>query len=192
MTRPVLGAALLTLGLATVAPWADGAWLELTDRQREQAMRVGEQSVTTEVFGAEWRVSNGSGDSVSVITPFHRLAWAARHAAFKNETVKPQEQQRILGELKERLRLEVNVVGPREDFARFLAPRLRVGDRDIAPALVQNERTAVRQENGRYLARCVYWFPSTDLTPTTRLTLILRDGDGRELSAFPIDLATMR
>jgi len=42
---------------------------------------------------------------------------------------------------------------------------------------VQNERTAIRQENGRYLARCVYWFPTKDLTGTARPVLVVRDAE---------------
>ncbi len=65
-------------------------------------------------------------------------------------------------------------------------------DREIEPALVQNERTAVRQDNGRYLARCVYWFPTKDLTGTSRPVLVVRDAEGQAVSRFAIDLARMR
>ena len=82
--------------------------------------------------------------------------------------------------------------GPREDFARFYTPRLRVGDREIEPAFVQNERTAVRQADGRYLARCVYSFPTRDLTGKSRVALVVWDVDGRDVSRFTLDLSTMR
>jgi hypothetical protein len=82
--------------------------------------------------------------------------------------------------------------GPREDFARFLAPRLIAGDREIEPAFVQNERTAARQESGTYLARCVYGFPTRDLTGKSRVVLVVRDADGRDVSRFTIDLSAMR
>lgn len=187
---PAVGALALVLAAATAQ--ADGAWLALTERQREQALRVGQRSVTVESFGEEWRVVNGAGESLTVITPFHRLAWAARHAAFKNEAVQPKEQDRLIEELKERLRFEVNLQGPREDFARYFRPRLVLGARQIEPSLVQNERTGIRQENGTYLARCVYWFPSKDIIGTSRLTLVVRDADGRDVTNFAIDLGTMR
>ena len=184
--------AALALVLAAGTARADGAWLALTDRQREEALRVGQRGATVESFGDEWRVVNGAGESVTVITPFHRLAWAARHAAFKNEAVKPKEQERLLEELKERLRFEVNLVGPREDFARYFRPRLLLGPRQIEPSLVQNERTGIRQENGTYLARCAYWFPSQDITGTSHVTLVVRNADGRDVTNFAIDLGTMR
>jgi hypothetical protein len=190
--RPVTCTALvLGLGLAGLGS-AAGAWLALTDREKEEALRVGQRSITTEVFGAEWRILNGAGESVTVITPFHRLALAARHAAFRNEPLKAQDQQRMLDELKERLMFEVNLLGPRPEFARYLAPRLLAGDREIEPALVQNERTALRQESGAYLARCRYWFSSKELTAGSPLVLVVRDPEGRQVARFAIDLARMR
>ena len=70
-------------------------------------------------------------------------------------------------------------------------PRL-VGDREIKPTFVQNERTAQRQDDGRYLARCVYGFPTRDINGRGPATLIVADGDGRDVSRFAIDLGKMR
>jgi hypothetical protein len=191
MSRRLAFAALFLLAVSAHGPLG-AASLTLTDREKEEALRTGRQSLTNEVFGGEWRVANEKSESVTVITPFHRLALAARHAAFKNEAVKPQDQQRMLNEFKERLVFEVNLLGPRPEFARFLAPRLLAGDREIEPALVQNERTALRQENGAYLARCRYWFPNKELAAASQLVLVVRDPDGQPLARFPIDLARMR
>ena len=191
MSRRLLGG-LLTLAAATASVPAGGATLVLGEREQQEALRVGQRSVTSETFGDEWRVVSGSGESVTVITPFHRLALAARNAAFKHEPLKPQDQERMLRELKERLVFWVDLRGPREDFARHLNPRLLAGDREIEPALVQNERTAVRRDDGRYLARCVYSFPTKDLSATTRLSLVVRDSDGQPVARFPIDLGQMR
>src|SRR5207247_1185691 len=82
--------------------------------------------------------------------------------------------------------------GAREDFARFYTARLRLGDREVEPAFVQNERTAVRKDDGRYLARCVYGFATRNLTGTSRVALVVRDADGRDVGWFTIDLSTMR
>ena len=164
----------------------------LSEREQQQALVVGQRSVTNESFGGEWRILQGSGESVEVVTPFHRLALAARHAAFKNEPLKPQDQEKMLTELKDRLMLWVYLQGPSEQFARHFTPRLVVDDREIEPALVQNERTAIRQENGRYLARCVYWFPTKDLTGTARPVLVVRDAEGQPVTRFAIDLTRMR
>ena len=163
----------------------------LGESEQQAAIRAGERSTTAEAFDREWRVSSG-GESVTVLTPFHRLVVAARHAAFKNETVKPAEVSRVLKQDAARLVVWVQVRGKREDFARHFAPRLVAGTREVKPVFVQNERTAMRQEDGVYVARCVYGFPLRDLTGRDRLTLRVADGDGRDVSRFTIDLSTMR
>ncbi len=190
MTRARLAA--LVVVLAAWTPAVGAATLALGDRERDEALVAGQRSVTSESFGTEWRVLNGGGESVSVMTPFHRLALAARHSAFKNEPLKIQDQNRMLQDLRERLMFWVELRGDKEDFARFLAPRLSVGDRVIQPSIVQNERTAMREEGGRYLARCVYWFPAKDFAGDSRLVLRIQTPDGQERSRFDIDLAKMR
>ena len=183
--------ALLVLLLAA-APLARAASFTLEPQQRSDALRVGTQSVTRDGFDAEWRVANPAGESLTVITPFHRLVLAARNAAFKNERMKDSEPEKLLREQQDRLVIWASLRGPREDFARFLAPRILLGDREIEPSFVQNERTAMRVEGGSYLARCVYGFPSKEIAPKSRVILVVRDPEGRDVSRFTIDLASMR
>lgn len=184
-------AALLTVTLLGGAP-ALAASFTLSPSDQEAALRVGQRSVTNDAFDVEWRVANGAGDSVMVVTPFHRLVLAGRHAAFRNEKLPPDEPARLLREQQDRLIVRAQLRGPREDFARYLSPRLVVGEREVEPAFVQNERTAGRLESGAYLARCVYGFPTRDLTGRSRVLLIVRDPEGRDVSRFTIDLARMR
>ena len=164
----------------------------LGQEERGDAVRVGARSVTSESFDAEWRVASSSGDRLTVMTPFHRLVLAARHAAFKNERLKDDEPEKLLRSQQDRLVIWAELRGPRQDFARFYAPRILLGDRAIEPAFVQNERTALRTDGGGYLARCVYRFPTKDMTEKARLLLVIRDADGRDVSRFTIDLASMR
>jgi hypothetical protein len=188
-----LRAAACLLGLFVVGPpGALAVSFTLGPEQRSDAIRVGARSVTQESFDAEWRVANPSGDSVIVLTPFHRIVIASRQAAFKNEPLKPDEPEKLLKSQQDRLVILAQLRGPREDFARFYAPRLLAGGQEIAPAFVQNERTAARTEAGTYVARCTYRFPTKDLTASSRLTLVIRDADGRDVSSFTIDLAAMR
>ena len=182
--------ALLVLSLAG-PPVVTAASFTLENQQKSDALRAGARSITLESFDAEWRVANPASASVVVITPFHRLVMAARHAAFKNERLK-ESPEKLLREQQDRLVIWAHLRGPREDFARFYAPRILFGDREIEPSFVQNERTAVRTDVGAYLARCVYGFPTKELTPKARLLLVVRDADGREVDRFTIDLAAMR
>ena len=97
-------AAACLLGLLVVGPpGALAASFTLGPEQRSDAIRVGARSVTQESFDAEWRVANPSGDNVTVVTPFHRIVMAARHAAFKNEPLKPDEPEKLLKSQQDRL-----------------------------------------------------------------------------------------
>ena len=188
MTRVLL----LVVAALTLGSEAGAASFTLTDAAKRAAIRTGERSITSESFDREWRVSNGGGENAMVVTPFHRLTVAARHAAFKNEALKPKEIERVLKEDAGRLVLWVNLRGRSEDFARHYVPRLESGERHIRASFVQNERTAVRQEDGAFMARCVYGFPIQDLTGTARVALVVADAGGRDVSRFTIDLAGMR
>ena len=184
------GAALLLL-LAGVGG-GEAASFTLGERQMQEAIEVGERSVTRDGLGDEWRARNAAGDVVTVMTPFHRLAIAARHAAFRKQPLKPRDRDRLLKEQHERLVFWVELKGAQEDFARFYAPRLVVGPRVVEPSFTQNERTLPRAEDGKFLARCVYGFPTKALSGTGKVVLVVRDSDGRDVSSFTIDLASMR
>jgi hypothetical protein len=171
---------------------ASAASFTLTPGETRAALRFGADSVQVEAFDAEWRVDNGRGETVVVLTPFHRLAIAARHAAFKNEEVRPAELDRLLRDQRDRLVLWAYLTGRREDFARGLRPELRLGDRTIKAAFVQNERTPAPASGGGYLARCLYTFPTKELSGASRVVLVVRDADGREAHTFAIDLGAMR
>lgn len=185
--------AVAVLGWLLAGTRVDAALLFLTEAQQTDALRAGRRSVIVETgFDAEWRVENASGESLTVITPFYRLALAARNAAFKNEAVKPQDQGKMLEELKDRLMFWVHLYGAREDFARYYAPRLLVGDVEVEPVFVQNERTGLRQPNGSFLARSVYAFPTKGVAGSSKVALVIRDPDGQLKSRFAVDLAKMR
>jgi len=181
------------LALLLAGPSAAGAVsFTLEPQQRTDALKVGAESITRDSFDTEWRVTNQSGETLMVITPFHRLVLAARNAAFKNERMKDTEPEKLLREQQDRLVIWANLHGRREDFARFYAPRILLNDREIEPTFVQNERTALRTEGGGYLARCVYGFPVKELSPKGRVVLVVRDPDGKDVTRFTIDLASMR
>ena len=185
--------AAIPLALVLVGPAiASAVSFTLEPQQRTEALRMGADSITRDTFDTEWRVANQAGESLTIMTPFHRLVLAARNAAFKNEPMKESEPDKLLREQQDRLVIWANLLGRREDFAKFYAPRIVVGDHEIEPTFVQNERTALRTEGGGYLARCVYTFPVKEIAPKGRVVLVVRDPDGRDVSRFTIDLASMR
>jgi hypothetical protein len=184
--------AVVVVVTGSVAGDVRAASLQLSETERTAAVRFGTASVQSDAFGEEWRVSNGNGEAVTVLTPFHVVANAARHATFKNDPLKPADLDKLLRGHDKRLVLIVTLRGPREDFAQRYAPRLLAGDREIKPTFVQNERTAGRRDDGIYVAQCTYGFPTRDLSATTRASLVIGDGAGRDVVTFVIDLASMR
>ena len=184
--------AIAALVLLATASRADAVSFSLTDKQILEAVDTGEKSLMRDTVGGEWRVRNAAGEALTVMTPFHRLALAARHAAFRNEPLKPRDRARALKEQQDRLVFLVELKGGRDDFARFYRPRLHMGPREIEPSFTQNERTAARGEDGKYLAHCIYGFPTKMLSGTAKVVLVIRDGDGRDLTSFTVDLSSMR
>lgn len=190
--RVVVVAAMVACAVSAGSRAGAAASLVLGDAEKRQALAYGRQTATSETFDAEWRVKNAAGDSVAVLTPFHRLVIASRHAAFRDEPLRPNEPDRLLREQKDRLVLSLSLRGRGEVFARFFVPELLVRDRKVKPSFAQNDRTPERLEDGVYLARCVYAFPVKELTGTSRVVLVVNDADGREATRFTIDLAAMR
>ncbi len=184
-------AGLVLLACAARSAPAAAVSFTLTEREQAEAIHVGERSVTAETFGGEWVRSTGAGE-VTVMTPFHRLALAARQAAFKQNTMTPADVEKLLREDRGRLVFWVSLRGPRGDFARFYEPVLQVGAGELRPSFVQNERSALREPDGRYLARSVYGFSTATLGTTAGVVLVVRDPDGNEVARFPVDLASIR
>lgn len=188
----VLGGVTLGCVLLANASASAAASFVLTEAGKQSALAYGKSTAHRDAFDAEWRVKNAAGDVVNVITPFHRLVIASRHATFRDEPMTPGEPDKLLRELKDRLMLEVELHGRSGEFARLLVPELRVGERTIKAAFVQPDHAPLHLEDGGYLARCVFTFPVKELTGAARVTLVVRDRDEREMSRFAIDLSRMR
>ena len=179
------------LSLTWISP-LDALLLTLTPRDRDEAMRAGRRSVIDENWGGEWRVDAGSGQLVTVMTPFHRLALAARNSAFQDRELKPRDVEALLKEQGGKLMFWATLRGSRVDFARFYAPALVSGRQEIKASFTQNERTALRGEDGQFSARCLYVFPTENLDPRATVTLLVRNGEEKLVAKFTVDLSAMR
>ena len=165
----------------------------LTPAERDDAIRAGRRSVVSSDFGAEWRVAGDSpGQSLVVMTPFHRLALAARNAAFKGEELRPRDIDSLVRDQEGKLVLWATMRGTRPDFARFYAPLLNRGQQEIKPSFTQNERTALREEDGSYTARCMYVFPAAEVDAKGKVVLVVKDQEAKPVARFTVDLAGMR
>ena len=182
-----LGAYLLMTGSV------DAVSLTLTPKERDAAIEMGKQSIITDRFGGEWKVNGeGAGEALVVMTPFHRLALAARNSAFKSEELKAKDVDSLMREQEGKLTLWATLRGGKPDFARFYTPLLVIGQRQIKATFTQNERTARREDDGGYTARCLYVFPAEGLKPGEPLTLIVKDTKDMQVAKFTLDLSAMR
>ena len=184
--------ALLVIARGVAPAPAAAASFALAEAERSDAVRAGQKSITFGDFGAEWRTRDAAGQTLLVMTPYHRLALAARNAAFKKEELKPRDVESLLKASENKLTFWVTLRGGSSDFARAFEPVLVGGPPDVKPSFVQNERTALREEDGRFVARCLYVFPAEGVAPRGRVTLLVRDADSKEMAKFTVDLSTMR
>ena len=182
---------MLAAGLIGVAP-GEAVSFALTDRDREQAVRAGKKSVVLEEFGTEWRLKDASGQTLTVMTPFHRLALAARNSAFRSQELKPKDVEALMKDYEGKLAFRVTLRGGKTDFARFYTPTLVAGAQAVKASFVQNEHTALREDDGQYAAQCLYVFPAEGLDPKGRVVLVVKGADEREVAKFTVDLAAMR
>jgi len=188
--RAAVAFSMIACGLAP-APTAAVSFA-LVESERLDAVRAGQKSVTLGDFGAEWRTRDAAGQTLLVMTPYHRLALAARNAAFKKEELKPRDVDSLLKASENKLTFWVTLRGGSSDFARSFEPVLVGGPAEVKASFVQNERTALREEDGRFAARCLYVFPVEGVAPRGRVTLLVRDADSKEMAKFTVDLSTMR
>jgi|HubBroStandDraft_6_1064221.scaffolds.fasta_scaffold47063_4 hypothetical protein len=180
------------LSLTCISP-LDAALFTLTPRDRDEAVRIGRRSVINEDWGGEWRVEGGgAGQLVTVMTPFYRLALAARNQAFQDKELKPADVESVLKNQEGKLVFWATLRGTRADFARFYAPALVAHQLEIKALFTQNERTALRGEDGQYTAHCMYVFPVEGVDPRGTVTLLVRDADEKQVAKFTVDLSVMR
>jgi len=179
------------LSLTCTAP-VDAALFALTPRDRDEAVRAGRRSVIDDQWGGEWRVNGGSGEAVMVMTPFHRLALAARNSAFQDKELKPRDVESVLKDQQGKVVLWATLRGAKIDFARFYTPALVARQQEIKASFTQNERTALRGEDGHFTARCLYVFPAEGLDPRATVVLLVRNGEEKTVARFTVDLSTMR
>src|SRR5262249_41474430 len=125
----------------------------------EEALETGRQAMVQEDFGDEWRIALPDGGEIVVSTPFSRLAPAARRAALKGDPLNDKQRQEQIDRGKGKLQLLVTMYGRTVDFARYYQPVLLVAGREVKATFTQNERTALKLDDGRFAARNIYVFP---------------------------------
>jgi hypothetical protein len=191
-TRLAAGGTLLA-GLALGPLDAAALITALSPVDVKDAVAAGARAVDDEDFEAEWQIPLPGGREVVVTTPFSRLALAGRRAAYKGEPLAEKDTREQVDRGKGKLQLLVTLVGDRPDFARRYQPLLRVGSKAVKPSFVQNERTGLKLEDGKFAARSVYVFPLEGLPARGAVILVVHGAvDGPEVFRATIDLGKMR
>src|SRR4026209_1129413 len=135
------------LSLTCTAP-VDAALFALTPRDRDEAVRAGRRSVIDDQWDGEWRVNGGSGEAVMVMTPFHRLALAARTSPFQDRELKHRDIESVLKDQEGKLVFWETLRGGRVDFARYYAPTLLARQQELQASFAPDERDARRRGGG--------------------------------------------
>jgi len=183
----------MTASLLGVSAPLRAASFSLTPGERVEAINAGKRSIVSDDFGAEWKVKGERpGQSLMIMTPFYRLALAARNSAFKSKDLTPKEIDDLLRDQENRLTIWAALEGSKADFARFYTPVLVSGQLEIKPTFRQNERTGRREDNGSYTARCLYVFPTEQIKPREAVALVVKDAEDKPVAKFMLDLTTMR
>ena len=104
----------------------------------------------------------------------------------------PRDVVSVLKDQQNKVVFFATLRGGRVDFARFHTAVLLARPQEIKASFTQNERTALRGEDGQYTARCLYVFPAEGVDPRASLTLRVRDNNEKVVAKFTVDLSTMR
>ncbi len=194
--RPLPAALALALLWLHGAPASAPALMgDLNESGIKEAVDAGIAAITQEDFAEEWQLRLPGGEDIVISTPFSRLALASRQTAMKSESMTEKQRKDQIDRGKGRIQLLVTMRGgPSRSFARFYQPVLLVNGNEIKAAFVQNERTPIREEDGRLAARNVYVFPLEGLPATGVVTLVVRDAppEQKEVLRAKLDFGKFR
>ena len=112
----------------------------------------------------------------------------------KGESLTEKQRKEQLDRGRGRIQLVVTMYGRARDFARWYQPALVVGGREVKATFVQNERTPLRLEDGRYAARNVYVFPLEEISGGAPVTLVVHGAppDHKEVLRSALDVGKFR
>lgn len=181
-----------------LASKAESIQLTLSDKDIREAIEygtVGRDLTHPELLKA-WRVNLGYGvGAATIITPFGSLVVMAKEKA--NRFLEPTEREisETLDKDKGKLAFGCSLYGDEAWFADKYKAVLMYKDKKIEPSEVEvppsADYTRSYPNSPRYWALCFFKFDIADIDPNAKVTLILSDGDGKELK-FPFDLAKLR
>ncbi|MCB7128725.1 MAG: hypothetical protein NOU37_01545 [Candidatus Brocadiales bacterium] len=187
----------LLLSVLSAAP-AQSIQLELSEKDIKDALEYGNsrRELSHPEVLEVWRVNLGYGvGSATVITPFGNLAILSKEMSRRSREPSEGEIKKTLSENRGKLVFGCSIYGDDAEFADEYKAVLMYKDKKLEPSEKEvpasAEYTRSFPDSPRYWALCFYKFDIPDLDPKAKVTLILKNGDGKKLS-FPFNLAKLR
>ncbi|MFQ5956418.1 MAG: hypothetical protein ACE5KK_01440 [Candidatus Brocadiales bacterium] len=177
---------------------AESIQLYLSEKDIGDAVEYGtsRRDLTHPELLKDWRVDLGYGvGSATIITPFGSIAVLAKEMARRFREPTDREIREALDKEKGELRFGCSLYGDNAWFADDYKATLMYKDKKLEPSETEipssAKYTRSYPDSPRYWALCFFDFEIINIDPNARVTLILKDGEGKELK-FPFDLSRLR
>lgn len=195
ITRALAIMAVLSLFLSMNLRKSEAIWLHLTDEQKLEAIRFGEQSSWEAFFGTSEWVSTYGGFKAVIITPFLNLAVFAKRSAQQYKKVSIKEANKKLKNIKGTIAFTLILTDGSPDFAKDYHAVIKTAKGSVIQPIHKENPSFAKPRtlfsSIYYEATCLYIFPDKDIDPNSRITLIVISPLGREWK-FPFDLSKIR
>ncbi|MFN3466502.1 MAG: hypothetical protein ACK4WF_02240 [Candidatus Brocadiales bacterium] len=176
--------------------WA--VWTTLNDEQISLAIAYGKTNKEADylTFFKDWRVDLGYGKGAArIITPFSKVAFEAKNQPFETIKITPEDINRLLEELRDRLAFGVSLYGDELDFAKDCHAVLKHKGQTVRPLEERHDKTAETTkswpESPAYRAICYYYFDLHRLDPNATVTLVVSVPKGKSVE-FTFDLSKIK
>ncbi|HHT9157530.1 MAG TPA: hypothetical protein ACFYEA_08030 [Candidatus Tripitaka californicus] len=177
---------------------AEAVWTKLTEEQTNLAIAYGKTNKEADylTFFKEWRVDLGYGKGAArVITPFSKVAFEAKNSPFESIKMTPDDINKLLEELKDRLAFGVSLYGDELDFAKDCRAVLKHKGQTIRPVEERHDKVAESSkswpQSPAYRAICYYYFDLHHVDPNGTVTLEVSTPKGKPVE-FTFDLSKIK
>lgn len=177
---------------------AGAVWTKLTEEQTNLAIAYGKTNKEADylTFFKEWRVDLGYGKGAArVITPFSKVAFEAKNLPSEYIKMTPDDINKLLEELKDRLAFGVSLYGDELDFAKDCHAVLKHKGQTIRPVEERHDKVAESSkswpQSPAYRAICYYYFDLHHVDPNSTVTLEVSTPKGRPVE-FTFDLSRIK
>lgn len=181
-----------------LAPQAESIQLNLSEKDIREAIEYGTQGrdLPHPELLRDWRVDLGYGvGSATLITPFGSLVVLAKETARHFHEPTEYEIKETLDKKKGKLVFGCSLYGDSIWFANDYKATLIYKDKKLKPTRTDippsGDYTRSYPDSPRYWALCFFEFEILNIDPNAKVTLILKNGGGKELK-FPFDMSKLR